>query len=119
MGYNVFHPWIGKDNLRNELSVRSVGYDDNPITTNKAIRSVDFWRVDQSDILFPDFTRCKDVASIGTVAEMSRAYDRGKLIVTVLPEDNIHRHAFVLEMSSVVFETIEEAYTYFQMLSNG
>lgn len=117
MGYNVLHPWIAQEHLRNELSLRSVGYDDNPVTTNKAICATDFWRVDQCDILFPDFTRCKERVSIGSVSEMSRAYAKEKLIISVLPKDNIHNHAFILEMSGVIFEEIEDAYNYFSMLA--
>lgn len=117
MGYNVLHPWIAQEHLRNELSLRSVGYDHNPVTTNKAIRATDFWRVDQCDILFPDFTRCKDRVSVGTVSEMSRAYAKDKLIITVLPKENIHNHAFILEMSGVIFEDIESAYDYFGMMA--
>jgi hypothetical protein len=113
MGYDVFYPMLGKSFLRNETSLRAEGYPDCPLSCNHAIVRVDFWRVDMADILFVDFTNATDRVSIGSVAEMSRGYDRGKLIVTVMQKENVHRHAFVMEMSSVVFETLEEAYEYF------
>jgi len=78
MGFKVFHPMLGEGFLRNEIELKSVGYEDNPITTNKAITSVDFWRVDQSDILFADFTESGDRVSIGTVAEMSRDIQKAR-----------------------------------------
>lgn len=112
MGYDVLYPMLGKDYLRNELSLRAEGYPDRPISTNHAIVKVDFWRVDTVDILFVDFTNAAGRVSIGSVAEMSRGYAKDKLIVTVMQKENIHRHAFVTEMSSIVFETLEEAYGY-------
>ena len=113
-GYDVLHPMLGKEFLRNELSVKSVGYDNQPICTNHAIVQVDFWRVDQADILFVDFTKAADRVSIGSVAEMSRGFQQGKLIITVMPKENIHQHAFVIEMSSIIFETLDEAFIYFE-----
>lgn len=109
--YNILHPMLGKDYLRNELELKSHGYK-NPISTNHAITLADFWRVDKSDILFADFTKAKDRVSIGTVAEISRGFAKNKLIITVLPDDNIHNHAFILEMSAIVFKTVEEAVEY-------
>jgi hypothetical protein len=70
--------------------------------------------VDKADILYVDFTNAVDRVSIGSVAEMSRGYAQNKLIVTVMQKQNIHRHAFVLEMSSVVFETTDEAEAYLE-----
>ena len=113
MGYDVLYPMLAKDYLRNELNLRAEGYPDNPISTNHAIVRTDFWRVDKADILFVDFTNAVDRVSIGSVAEMSRGYAQNKLIVTVMQKDNIHRHAFVTEMSSIIFETLDEAFKYF------
>ena len=111
MGYAVFYPMLAKNYLRNEKSLRAEGYD-NPLSTNHAIVRADFWRVDQSDILLVDFTNAKERVSIGSVAEMSRGYAGGKLVITVMQKENVHRHAFVLEMSSIVFETNDEAFEY-------
>jgi len=108
MGYNVIHPMLGKEYLRNELKLKEHGYK-NPQSTNHAIVQTDFWRVDRADILYVDLTLGKERTSIGTVAEMSRAFAKNKLVVTVLPKENIHRHAFILEMSSLIFETTEDA----------
>ena len=112
-GYNVLYPMLGKDYLRNELSLRAEGYL-NPLSTNHAIVQTDFWRVDQCDIFYVDFTNAVDRVSIGSISEMSRAFVRNKLIITVMQKENIHRHAFVLEMSSIVFETTNEAEAYLE-----
>lgn len=115
-GYNVLHPMLGKEFTRTDFSMRENGYN-HPLSTNHAIVQTDFWRVDQSNILFADFTLAPKIVSIGTVSEISRAFSKGKHIITVLPDDNIHRHAFILEMSSVVFKTIDEAFEYFKNIS--
>ncbi len=112
MGYDVFYPMLGKSYLRNETKLRAEGYPDCPLSCNHAIVRVDFWRVDQADILFVDFTNAQERVSIGSIAEMSRGYMQNKLIITVMQKENVHRHAFVIEMSSVVFETLDEAYDY-------
>jgi hypothetical protein len=113
-GYSVLYPLLGKGYLRNELKLRAEGYENQPLSTNHSITRTDFWRVDKADILYVDFTNAVDRVSIGSVAEMSRGYAQNKLIVTVMQKQNIHRHAFVLEMSSVVFETTDEAEAYLE-----
>lgn len=115
-GYDILQPMLGKEYLRNETELKAVGYEDFPISTNHAITLSDFWRVDQADILFADFTKAKDKVSIGTVAEISRGFAKGKLIITVLPDNNIHNHAFILEMSTVVFKTVEEGIDYLNII---
>lgn len=114
--YDITHPMLGKDYLRNELEFKAHGYG-NPISTNHSITLTDFWRVDQSDILFIDFSSGVDRVSIGGVAEMSRAFAKNKLIITVLPDNNIHNHAFILEMSTTIFKTNEEAIDYLLNIS--
>lgn len=111
MGYNVLCLMTGKGFLRNELKFKSHGYKNNPVTTNHAIVQIDFWRVDNADIIHVDFTKAK-TPSIGSIAEMSRAFYQGKLIITVLPEGNVHEHCFILEMSSLIFKTLDESYNY-------
>ena len=114
MGYDVLYPMLGKCYLRNETSMRAEGYPDEPLSCNHAIVKADFWRVDKADVLFVDLTNATDRVSIGSVAEMSRGYALGKLVVTVMQKENVHRHAFVIEMSSIIFETLDEAYAYFE-----
>ena len=112
IGYEVMHPMLAKNHLRNDLEFKAEGYTNNPISTNKAILRADFWKTDICDILFVDLTSGKDRVSIGTVAEITRAFTNHKLIITVLPKDNIHNHAFILEMSSIIFETVNDAIDY-------
>jgi hypothetical protein len=103
---------LGKEYLRNELKLKAEGYENKPISTNHAIVKADFWRLDKADILYVDFTNAVERVSIGSISEISRGYAKDKLIITVMQKENIHQHAFILEMSSIVFETTDEAENY-------
>lgn len=114
--YTVFHPLLGKDYLRNEISLKAEGYS-NPESTNHAIIGRDRWMVRNCDVMLCNLAGCTHV-SIGSVMELGWAEMLHKHIVTVMEKDNIHRHAFVLEASDIVFETLEEALVYLEKLSD-
>lgn len=115
-GYDVFNPMTGKDHLRTEEEFKGSGYECTPFTADHSIVNRDKWMVQQSDIVFADFTRGKDRASIGTCFEMAWAYMTGKLIVSVIPDGNIHDHAFI-KQASTVFKTTDEALEYLKQLA--
>lgn len=114
-GYEVFSPMTGKAYLRNEVVFKAHGYN-NPVSTNHAICERDFWMVQQSDILFMDFSNSGEITSIGMVSELAVGSFLRKHTVCVIPDVNIHNHAFVLEMADIIFKTVEEAYEYFKKL---
>jgi nucleoside 2-deoxyribosyltransferase len=114
-GYDVFIPMYGKGHLRTELEFKSHGYDDSPLTTNHAIFSRDKWMVKQADVLYANFLGATRV-SMGSMFELAWGCDQGKQVVVVMEKDNIHRHAFVLEAASVIFEKEEDALLYLERL---
>ena len=116
-GYDVFIPMFGKDSLRTELKFKSSGYENNPLTTNHAIFARDKWMVQQSDILYANFLGSK-IVSIGSMMELAWGNLLGKQIIVVMEKENIHRHAFVLEAATIIFETEEDAINYLTKLSN-
>jgi nucleoside 2-deoxyribosyltransferase len=113
-GYHVLNPMTGKDALRTEKKLRTSGYR-TPVSTNHAITERDRWMVGQSDVVYINLCKSKEV-SIGCMAELAWAHQLGKHTVTVLEKDNIHQHCFVLEMSDIVFETEKEAEEYLKIL---
>ena len=117
-GYFVLHPMTGKAYLRNELEFKAEGYK-NPISTNRAIRGRDHWMVKTCDVIYVNLLQSGERVSIGSVCEISWACEMGKHIIIVMQKDNIHRHAFLLDMADVVFETHEEAVQYLHKLSRG
>lgn len=114
MGYKAFHPMLGKDALRTEITLKSEGYG-NPESTNHAIIERDRWMVKNADIILCNLTKTERV-SIGSVMELAWAEYLRKLVIVVMEGSNIHRHAFILEAAHVVFETMEEAYGYLESL---
>lgn len=116
-GYNVICPMVGHDHLKGESYLKSEGYSI-PTTTSRAIKSKDMWMVRQADIVLVDFTDSLK-ASIGSCFEMAWANMLGKHVLSVIPETNVHRHAFVLECSDIVFTSLNEAYEYLKALADG
>lgn len=115
MSYQVFYPMLGKEYLRNDDNLRAEGYG-HPISTNHAIVERDKWMVSQCDVLFGDFSQAEK-ASIGSCCEIAWAGLLGKHVISVVPEGNPHDHAFILEMSDIVFRERDEALTYLQELA--
>lgn len=109
-GYTILSPMTAKECLRTEKKLRAHGYD-NPISTNHAIIERDRWMVCKADIVYVNLMNATDV-SIGCMMELAWAHDRGKHTVVSVPEDNVHRHAFVLEAADIVFDNHEDAYDY-------
>lgn len=116
-GYEILCPMTGKVYLRNEVKLAPHGYK-YPVSTDRAIFSRDKWMVGQCDIVLADLSN-SDRVSIGTMMELAWASMLGKHTITVMAKENIHRHAFVLEASNIVFETYEEAVTYLKDLAWG
>lgn len=118
--YDVLSPMTGKEELRNEIEFRAQGYD-NPVATNRAIVGRDKWMVEKCDILFVNLNSATSRVSIGAMCEMAWAYQRGKHIILVMNknQENIHNHAFVLEMADIHFDAYQDAIDYLVDLSNG
>jgi len=116
LGYDVLIPMFGKGNLRTELEFKAHGYEGNPLTENHAIFGRDRWMVGQSDILYANFLGAERV-SIGSCFELAWGWDLKKQVILVMEKDNIHRHAFVLEAATIVFETEADALNYMGALA--
>lgn len=79
---------------------------------NHAAFSRDKFDTLSADILLVNLLGATKV-SIGTVMEMAWAHLTGKFVVTVMePEENLHDHAFVREVSAVVLDTVDAAVDY-------
>lgn len=118
MGFDVLHPMTAKGAIRTDVKERfkPAGYNaTTPMATNHAIFGRDNWMVQQSDILYLDLTGVSAV-SIGSVMELAVASLLGKYTVVVMEENNVHRHAFVMEAAKIVFEDAETALNYMKKL---
>lgn len=109
-GFDVLSPMLGKEALRNEIAFKKYGYG-TAISSNHAIKERDQWMVTQADIVWLNFFKCKN-ASIGGISELAWADLLHKHTIVTMEEDNIHQHAFVLEMADIIFETEDETLDY-------
>lgn len=119
LGYDVLCPMTGKEYLRNEVEFKAHGFDQSPISTNHAIFERDKWMVERADIILADLSNSGNRVSIGAVMELAWASITGTHSIVILPEDNIHQHAFVLEAGDIIFETLEDAMKYLKILVSG
>jgi len=115
MGYDVYHPVIEVELVRNEMEDRANKRAYNPMASNHSIKERDKWMVKTSDVVFMDFTGAT-MASIGCTSETAWGDAWDKHVVVVMEKDNIHQHAFILEMADVVLETYEDAMKYLEKL---
>jgi len=116
LGYTVLNPMTAKKAIRTEIKLRSSGYG-NPESTNHAIFERDRWMVENTDIIFVDFSSAEERVSIGSCMEMAWGSILGKYIVAVIPKGSVHEHAFVLEAADIVYETTEEALNYLEQFA--
>jgi len=118
-GYDVFIPMFGKNSLRTELKFKAQDYR-SLLSTNHAIYNRDKWMVMQSDVLYANLLNKTDgpgIVSIGSMFELAWGSYLHKQNVVVMEKENIHRHAFVLEASTIIFETELEALDYLECLA--
>lgn len=114
-GYDVLCSMVGKNYLKDEHSLHGEGYS-TPTSNSRAIKGRDMWMVRQCDLVLFDFS-AGNVASIGSCFEMAWASMLGKHIIAVIPEGNVHKHAFITECADVIFTNIESAYIYLKDLT--
>lgn len=93
-----YKPLRGKWILSDRRS-KGLGYDVNPLSTQKGIFTRDLYDVRSSDVILVNLLGAKRV-SIGTIWEMSAAYENKKPIVLVMEkEGNLHHGIFPIEAS--------------------
>ena len=116
MGYIVLSPMTGKGQLRTELEFCAVGYEGCPAASNHAIFQRDMWMVRQADLVYANLLNTTRV-SIGTMMELAWASLLGKHVIVAMEKDSYHRHAFVLEAASIVFEDHDSALDYLRQMA--
>lgn len=114
-GYDVLTPMHGKSHLRTEKSFRAADAR-HPVSTNHAIFNRDRWMVNQADVVYANLLSSK-IVSIGTMMELAWAFDKGKHVVLAMPNEGIHRHAFVIEAAHVIYNNAEESLGYLKNLA--
>ena len=81
--------------------------NDNKLLTNAGVFTRDFNDVKRADALLVNFLDA-EVASIGTAAEIAWAWQMQKPIVVVMDPGNVHQHAFIVEMASLIVDNLPD-----------
>lgn len=116
VGYDVLQPMTAKGYFRTEKEFKSNGYTGRPVSSNHAIIERDNWMVSMADVVFVDLTGAQSV-SIGCIMELAWAHQLRKHSVVVMEDDNIHKHAFVLEAADIVFSQFSDSIEYLKKLA--
>lgn len=117
-GYEVLCPMTGKDYFRNSSGTFHANGYEQPLSKDRAILGRDSWMVHQSDVVFLNLFNAKKI-SIGCVCELAMAWDNKKHTVVVMEKGNVHEHSFILEMTDVRYETLDEGYEYMKSLGRS
>ena len=125
----VRSPLRGKAWLQRESVIESSEYP-KPFGSDNAIIKRDHWDVQCADLVIANFedtaivpdphneAHGDQVASIGTCFELAWAYEFGTPIISIIPEGNIHRHAFIEAASLEIVKDLETAITLAHTLLN-
>lgn len=103
----VLSPMRGKDYLEH-LDVIGHEYPEKVMSCQRGIMTRDHFDTKRSTILVVNFLDA-DKVSIGTVMEMSWAWDNGIPIVCMMAEGNVHDHPMLRETIGFRVETEKEA----------
>lgn len=106
----VYNPLRCKSYLCNEQELDPVGYN-SPNTTPSAILHTDYFHVENCDIFYLDLAN-SDRLSIGSICELAWAWQLRKHCVVVLPDNELYNHAFIIQMSHILFKHTIEAIAY-------
>lgn len=102
LGYRVINPMEGEYDT---LSHNSEVLEDRA----KEIIHTDKYYVDQSDILFINFTYTGEELSVGTISELSWAWADHKIIIVVMPEDSPYNKPWLNVMYTYKFNNFTDA----------
>ena len=101
-----------KNNLSNTLDPMVRDYRDCCLEHINEIVEEDKKDIDNSDAILVKF----DYPSVGTSMEILYAWERNKLIVTVIENRNIKISPWLVYHSTIIFNSFKEAYDYINSL---
>jgi nucleoside 2-deoxyribosyltransferase len=106
-GLRGFSPLRGKEYLSNEKEI-DPWYNDKPMSAPKGLVTRDRFDVRTSDVIIANFLGAERV-SIGTCMEVAWADVYNTPVIAVMEPDNVHVHAFIMEMCGYIVPDLDEA----------
>ena len=110
-GVEVLDPMRGKASLQGQGIIEDQPAICDALIADAAIYRRDHWDVERCDAVLVNLSDSGKRVSIGTMFELAWAWQYRKIVILVLPEDNIHEHAFVRQASSVRVNNLNDALT--------
>lgn len=109
-GYSIgtLDPMRGKASLQGQKVIEDRPSLGGALVADAAIYHRDHWDVERCDVVLVNLSESGKRVSIGTMFELAWAWMYRKVIIMVLPDENIHEHAFVRQAASMRVGTLEE-----------
>lgn len=109
-GYSIetLDPMRGKASLQGQKIIEDRPELGGALVADAAIYYRDQWDVQRCDIMLVNLSESGRRVSIGTMFEMAWAWMHRKVVILVLPEENIHEHAFVRQAAGMRVSTLDE-----------
>jgi len=109
-GYSIetLDPMRGKASLQGQKVIEDQPEVGGALVADAAIFHRDQWDVQRCDVVFVYLGDSGKRVSIGTMFEMAWAHLHRKVVILILPADNVHEHAFVRQAAAMRVSTLEE-----------
>lgn len=107
VGIKAYSPLRGKSFLKDKGIIEG-SYEEHPLSTQKGLFIRDLYDCRTCDLLIANLLEL-DRISIGTVFEISTCYSCRIPIILIMEDGGIHTHPFILEASSYIVKTLDEA----------
>ena len=95
-GIKALSPMRAKEFLRDRGKLTNRGYEENPLSTERAIMTRDRFDATRCDVMLVNFAGAERI-SVGTVMECAWADLSRTPIVCVMEPGNVHEHAMLCE----------------------
>lgn len=109
-GYSIetLDPMRGKASLQGQKVIEDQPAVGGALVADAAIYHRDHWDVERCDVVLVNLSESGKRVSIGTMFELAWAWIHRRVVILVLPDDNVHEHAFVRQAASMRVNTLEE-----------
>lgn len=111
-GIKVLSPMRHEGHLaeleRKQISEKNLESVNHFFSQPKMIVAKDLLDIDMSDLVLANFQGFKKISQ-GSIAEIGYAYGKGKPIITVMEDNNVHNSVFIREMSDAVLDNMDDA----------
>ena len=105
----LISPMRAKEFLRGQIINGT--YEDDLMANRRAVIARDKWDVRRCDVVLANLDLAPDKVSIGTICEITLAYELRKPVIIIMkePGNNKNNHPFVTLEASWVVSSIEDA----------